>query len=543
MIKNLRIIVWLIFVISSIFLIISFDRKGLIVISVSENLSEMIKPGDIIYEINGKEAKEEDLVGFVTLKTNRGEFDVNINRKELLVEKRPSTNLKFGLDIRGGVIAIVKPEKNISEDVLEVIKTNLERRMSSLRESVFQIVRYENKSYIQIQIAGGTEDEIIRLINTTGVFEAKIPIPVYIYNSSGIVKFGNENEWFEIKLSEDNNAIIIDNKKISINETFSKNDIKFTLWKIENIANGSIKVYLSAIVFENSGENIDVIRVYTDAQHSYVQKVGDYYEWQFDIEVSKDGSERFYKAVKNLGIRYEGSRSYLESNIYLYLDGKEITNLSISSSLKNKPTTSATVSGAAPTKEEAIEEKKWLQTILRSGALPTSLEIVSLNYISPKLGENFLQNVILALFASIIFVSLIILMRYKNLRISIPALIISFSEVIILLGASVLINWNLDLASIAGIIIIVGTGVDQQIMIIDETLSKKEELSLKAKIKRAFFMIATSAGTTIGAMIPLFSVGFGLLRGFAITTILGILIAIFVTRPAFTEILQNLLKD
>lgn len=543
MIKKLRIMIWLIFVIFSIFLIVSFDRRGLVVVSVSENLSEIIKPGDIIYEINGKEAKEDDLFGFVTIKTDRGEFDLNILGKELIVEKRPITNLKFGLDIRGGVIALVKPEKDVGEDVLEVIKMNLERRMSSLRESVFQIVRYENKSFIQIQIAGGTENEIIRLINTTGIFEAKIPIPVFIYNNSGIVKFGDEDEWFEIKLSEEKDSIIVDNKKIFINETFSRNEIKFTLWKIESLANGSIRVYIAPIVFENSGDRIDVIRVYTDAQHSYVQKIGNYYEWRFDIEVSKVGAEKFYNAVRNLGIRYDGGRSYLESNIYLYLDGKEITNLSISSTLRNKPTTSATVSGAAPTKEEAVEEKKWLQTILRSGALPTKLEIVSLNYISPKLGENFLQNVMFALLASIVLVSLIIFIKYRNMRVSIPALLISFSEVVILLGASILINWNLDLASIAGIIIIVGTGVDQQIMIIDETLSKKEELSLKAKIKRAFFMIATSAGTTIGAMIPLFTVGFGLLRGFAITTILGILIAIFVTRPAFTEMLQDLLKE
>ena len=41
-------------------------------------------------------------------------------------------------------------------------------------------------------------------------------------------------------------------------------------------------------------------------------------------------------------------------------------------------------------------------------------------------------------------------------------------------------------------------------------------------------------------MLPLTVLGLGVLRGFAITTILGVLIGIFITRPAFGEIIKKI---
>ena len=96
---------------------------------------------------------------------------------------------------------------------------------------------------------------------------------------------------------------------------------------------------------------------------------------------------------------------------------------------------------------------------------------------------------------------------------------------------------SLDLAAIAGIIAAVGTGVDDQVIITDEG-SRKKLKSLKARIKRAFFIIFTSAASTIGAMLPLAFVGAGAVQGFAITTILGVLIGISVTRPAYAKVLE-----
>ena len=109
---------------------------------------------------------------------------------------------------------------------------------------------------------------------------------------------------------------------------------------------------------------------------------------------------------------------------------------------------------------------------------------------------------------------------------------------------SVVINWTIDLAAIAGIIAAVGTGIDSQIVIIDQTLRGEAKLeSMKEKLKRAFFVIFGSAGTVIAAMLPLMILGFGLLRGFAITTIMGVLIGVFIARPAYGEIVKKIVKE
>ena len=54
-------------------------------------------------------------------------------------------------------------------------------------------------------------------------------------------------------------------------------------------------------------------------------------------------------------------------------------------------------------------------------------------------------------------------------------------------------------------------------------------------------MIFASGGTVIAAMIPLLGIGLGVLRGFAITTIFGVLVGIIITRPAFGEMIKKIL--
>ena len=454
----------------------------------------------------------------------------------IIINPIGKTNLHFGLDIEGGIWSIIKPVDNVSNDMLYDIKAILEERTSTLRESSFQIIKYENESFIQIQIAGGSEDDLQKLINTTGVFEAKIPMEIRFENGNGKLKLGEEKNWIDAKLVNEN--IIINNEEIFINNTFVYDDVNFVVWNITDEY-----ATVAASVYKNKGERKDVIKVYTDPKHSFVQAGNDFYEWQFDVEVTPDAAERFYKVVKNIDIKTEvGQTTYLASKIYLYLDDKEVNNLSIGASLRNKPTTMATVSGSAKTREQALEEKRWLQLILRSGALPSDLEIISMKTISPKLGENFLYSAAIAMLAAIITVSCLIFIRYKSLKITIPVISTCLSEIIIILGSSVVIGWTLDLAAIAGIIAIVGTGVDHQIVILDEVLSGERTWSLKGRIKNAFFIIFGAAGTTIGAMLPLLTLGFGLLRGFAIVAIIGILIGVFITRPAFAAIVENIMK-
>tara|TARA_Y100000310_G_C20137925_1_gene558918 strand:- start:8 stop:583 length:576 start_codon:yes stop_codon:yes gene_type:complete len=185
-----------------------------------------------------------------------------------------------------------------------------------------------------------------------------------------------------------------------------------------------------------------------------------------------------------------------------------------------------------------------LQTILLTGSFPFQLDIVRLDTISPTLGSSFVTNAIIVGLLAILAVAIVVFIRYKNIKIALPMIIASLSEVVIILGISALIKHNLDMAAIAAIIAAVGTGVDDQIVIIDEVLTKSESFlsSWKQRLKKAFFIIMAAYFTTFAAMLPLFRAGAGLIRGFALITIIGISIGVFITRPAFAAMIENLNK-
>ena len=245
-----------------------------------------------------------------------------------------------------------------------------------------------------------------------------------------------------------------------------------------------------------------------------------------------------------------GRSDYLSEKLELYLDDSKVDELNIGADLKGQAVTQIAISGSGSgaNEQEAIfnslQSMKRLQTILITGSLPVKLSIVKTDSISPVLGEGFVKNAIFMSLLSILSVAVVVSIRYRKLLIAIPILITMLSEVIILLGVAAFIGWNMDLAAIAGILVAIGTGVDDQIVITDETLKGEtaNAYNWKEKVKRAFTIIMLAYLTVVVAMVPLIFAGAGLLKGFAITTIIGVTIGVFVTRPAYSSFVEIMLK-
>jgi len=204
------------------------------------------------------------------------------------------------------------------------------------------------------------------------------------------------------------------------------------------------------------------------------------------------------------------------------------------------------ITGIAGTPEEAMDNLEELAILLESGSLPIAVENISKETISPSLGFSFLKNAAFMGIGALIAVAIVIYIRYRKLKLVLPILFTILCEIAIVLGFAAAISWRLDLAAVAGIIAAVGTGVDDQIIISDELL--KGEIGGSAstinRIKRAFFIIFAAAATTLAVMLPIviFGTALGKIVGFAITTIAGVLIGVFITRPAFGEIIKFLLE-
>jgi preprotein translocase subunit SecD len=264
----------------------------------------------------------------------------------------------------------------------------------------------------------------------------------------------------------------------------------------------------------------------------------------FTIYLSEEAAKRHANITGNMEVNATNPE-YLSKPLDLYVDDIITDTLLISRDLKGQVTTQISISGSGfgATEDEAIQSAEdnmhKLQTILITGSLPYKLEIVKLDTISPLLGRDFMKYIIFAGIAALLGASLVIFIRYRSLKNSLLVISISFSEIIIILGIASLIEWNLDLASIAGILATIGTGFDDQVVLLDES-KHKVSLTLKQRLKRAFSIIMGAYFTVLVSLLPLLWAGGGLLKGFAITTIIGISVGVFITRPTFSAILKRM---
>lgn len=410
------------------------------------------------------------------------------------------TNLNKGLDLQGGMRIVLSPEKELSTVDLDSVVENMKQRLNVYGLSDITVrsavdippsLGGTGKQFIIVEIAGASEEEVKSLVARQGKFEAKI-------GNSTVFQGG-------------------------------KGDIPF--------------VCRSA---ECSGlDPQSPCGLISNGQYAC--------GFRFSISLSPYAAQRQADVTKTLSVVPSDNRrqSYLSQKIDLFLDDQLVDSLSIGADLKGRPVTDIQISGSGTgaslidAQKNSLNDLKRLQTILITGSLPVKLEVVKLDTISPTLGEEFLSNALFTGLIAILAVGAVIYARYRRLTVTIPMLLLVASEITLILGFASLLKWNLDLSAIAGIVISIGTGVDHLIIITDESLAKHKELilSLKEKFKRAFSVIFVSYLTTGSAMIPLIFAGAGLVKGFAITTLAGLTIGVFITRPAFGVVIQQLLKE
>jgi len=550
-----------------------------------------LQNGMIISEVNGqviRSAEEwngivNNYKGDMKLKVNKIDYKFSVNESGIGIEVNDidRTNLDFGLDMKGGTRIILRPKENASAQTLEQILGTLQTRANiyGLREIRFFSVRgLGGDYYVQVEAAGVGREIVDTLLSKQGNFEAKISKPVYLKDNKGVFDLG-ENK-YDVEYFG-NGTVKISNFTVKINDTFMLDDVDFEL---VNITQDDVLVFLGS---SYKGDDIEL--VYTDAQHSGIMPGKNFFEFYFGILVSEKGAARFAKITSGIQPQLDlnsGEYYLKDSRIFLYLDNQLVSDLRIASSLGGQAYTTPQITGSRETRETALEEKLKLQTILRSGALPVSLETVSVGVISPTLGSGFMNSIAIAAGLAVVVVMGVIFVRYRKLKVSLPIAMVGFSEVVIILGIAAnndwaiwgpvlllnvivvgmawwkkyeidptawigailipllgLLTWTIDLPVITGIIATLGIGVDSMIVIADETLyGKKDEkkilYTVKDKIKRAFFIIFGSASTIIAAMVPLMAIGIGFVRGFAITTIVGVLVGILVTRPAYAEVIE-----
>ncbi len=195
-----------------------------------------------------------------------------------------------------------------------------------------------------------------------------------------------------------------------------------------------------------------------------------------------------------------------------------------------------------------MSEARQLQIDLQAGGLPAPLDIDdrgTVYYLAPTLASQFKLYSLITGIIAVLAVSFAVYVRYTEPGVAAPMVVTALSEVVILLGFASAVGLPLDLSHIAGFIAVIGTGVDDLIIIADEVMAEQVSSGrvFASRFRKALWVIGAAAVTTIIAMSPLAVLSLGDLRGFAIVTILGVLVGVVITRPAYGDILRALLTD
>jgi SecD/SecF fusion protein len=187
-----------------------------------------------------------------------------------------------------------------------------------------------------------------------------------------------------------------------------------------------------------------------------------------------------------------------------------------------------------------MEEAQDLAIVLRAGALPAPIDIISKQVVGPSLGADSIRMGTRAALWALLVVAIFMVLYYRLS--GLVADLALFLNMVFLLAVMAYLQATLTLPGIAGIILTIGMAVDANILIFERV---KEELragkTVKAAVEigyeKAFRTILDSNVTTLITAVALYEFGTGPIRGFAVTLIVGIVASMFsaitITRAIF----------
>ena len=193
-----------------------------------------------------------------------------------------------------------------------------------------------------------------------------------------------------------------------------------------------------------------------------------------------------------------------------------------------------------------MQEAKDLAILLRSGSLSAPMSIIEERTVGPSLGSENIISGRDSMILGMILVILFMFIYYKNF--GLVANLALIANILIITATLSLFQATLTLSGIAGIVLTVGMAVDANVLIYERI---REELfngnspnaSIVSGYNKAFSTISDANITTLIAAIALLTIGTGVVKGFAVTLVIGILSSMFTaiigTRAIISIIYEN----
>lgn len=235
-------------------------------------------------------------------------------------------------------------------------------------------------------------------------------------------------------------------------------------------------------------------------------------EPQVSLQFDEEGTKIFADITKR----------NLEKPVAISLDGQIISAPTVQTVIESGQ---AVITGKFTT-----QEAKQLAVQLNAGALPVPIKLVEQRNIGATLGSESVQKSLVAGLIGLILIAIFMIIYYK-----VPGLLAVLALIIytlITLSIFKLIPVTLTLAGITGFILSVGMAVDANILIFERTkeeeaMGKSTGPALEEGFKRAWLSIRDSNISSLITAAILYYGTSGLVRGFAVTLAIGILVSLF----------------
>ncbi len=216
------------------------------------------------------------------------------------------------------------------------------------------------------------------------------------------------------------------------------------------------------------------------------------------------------------------TRENLNKILAIYLDGYPISMPVVREVI---PSGEAQITGSF-----TIDEARKLARRLNEGALPVPIELVSQRSVGATLGQGALNLSVRAGIIGFIAIAAFMLLFYRAAGFC--AILALCVYVAIVLSIFKIIPVTLTLAGIAGFILSVGMAVDANILIFERTkeeLRKGREIinAIQEGFSRAWPSIRDSNVTTIITSIVLYTFATSIIKGFALTLLIGVIVSMF----------------
>ncbi len=238
-------------------------------------------------------------------------------------------------------------------------------------------------------------------------------------------------------------------------------------------------------------------------------------EWMVELEFNNEGAHKFSELTKEL----------TGKQMAIFFNGK----------LQSAPRVNEQISGgrAQITGGDGgfeYAEAKEMVDLLNAGALPVGAQIIQEESVGPTLGADSIKKSKIAGFIGISAVMIFMILYYR-----VMGLISCFALMIYALinfAVFKLVPVTLTLTGIAGFILSIGMAIDANILIFERT---KEELkmgrslftAINSGFDRAFTSIFDSNVSTIMTCLILYYLGASMVKGFALTLIIGVCLSMF----------------